>query len=43
MHRSTEMGLVYGPYGAIGFVPRIEASKSAGFLTALRWFLKLFA
>lgn len=43
MHRSTEMGLVYGPYGAVGFVQRIEARKSADFFAALRWFLKLFA
>lgn len=43
MHRSTEMGLVYGPYGGIGFVQRIEARKSVDFFAALRWFLKLFA
>jgi hypothetical protein len=43
MHRSNDLGLVYGPYGGIGFSPRIEARKSADFLTALRWFLKLFA
>jgi hypothetical protein len=43
MHRSTELGLVYSPYGGIGFVQRIEARKSADFFAALRWFLKLFA
>ena len=43
MHRSTELGLFYSPYGGIGFVPRIEARKSADFFAALRWFLKLFA
>jgi hypothetical protein len=43
MHRSTDLGIHYGPYGAIGFVPRIEARKSVDFFAALRWFLKLFA
>ena len=43
MHRSNDLGLIYGPYGGIGFIPRIEASKSADFFAALRWFLKLFA
>jgi hypothetical protein len=43
MHRSTDSGLVYGPYGGIGFIPRIEARKSADFFAALRWFMKLFA
>lgn len=43
MQRSTDLGLFYSPYGGIGFVPRIEARKSADFFAALRWFLKLFA
>jgi hypothetical protein len=43
MHRLPDNGIVYGPYGAIGFVQRIEARKSADFFAALRWFLKLFA
>jgi hypothetical protein len=43
MHRSNDLGLVYGPYGGIGFIQRIEARKSADFFAALRWFLKLFA
>jgi hypothetical protein len=43
MHRSNDLGLIYGPYGGIGFVQRIEARKSSDFFAALRWFLKLFA
>jgi hypothetical protein len=43
MHRIPENGIVIGPYGGIGFIPRIEARKSAGFFAALRWFVKLFA
>ena len=43
MHRSTEMGLVYGPYGAIGFVQRITPRRTAVRFSVLRWFLKLFA
>jgi hypothetical protein len=43
MHRSNDLGLVYGPYGGIGFIQRIEARKSPDFFAALRWFLKLFA
>ena len=43
MHRSNDLGFVYGPYGGVGFVQRIEARKSADFFAALRWFLKLFA
>ena len=29
MHRPNDLGLIYGPYGGIGFVQRIEARKSA--------------
>jgi len=43
MHRLPDNGIIYGPYGAIGFVQRIEARRSAGLFAALRWFLKLFA
>ncbi len=43
MHRTNDLGLIYGPYGGIGFVQRIEARKSADCFAALRWFLKLFA
>ena len=43
MHRIPENGIVIGPYGGIGFIPRNEARKSADFFAALRWFLKLFA
>jgi hypothetical protein len=43
MHRSTEMGLVYGPYGAVGFVQCITPRRTAVRFSVLRWFLKLFA
>jgi hypothetical protein len=29
MHRSTEFGLVYGPYGGIGYVERISPNRRA--------------
>ena len=43
MHRLPDNGIIYVPYGGIGFVQRIEASKSVDFFAALRWLLKLFA
>jgi len=43
MHRSTEFGLVYGPYGGIGFVQRITPRRTAVRFSVLRWFMKLFA
>jgi hypothetical protein len=43
MHRLPDNGIVIGMYGGIGFIPRIEARKSADFFAALRWFVKLFA
>ncbi len=43
MFKLPDNGIVIGPYGGIGFIPRIEARKSADFFAALRWFLKLFA
>ena len=43
MHRSTDLGLIYGPYGGIGFVQRITPRRTAVRFSALRWFLKLFA
>jgi hypothetical protein len=43
MHRLPDNGIIYVPYGGVGFVQRIEARKSADFFAALRWFLKLFA
>jgi hypothetical protein len=29
MHRSTDSGLVYGPYGGIGYVERISPNRRA--------------
>ena len=43
MHRSTELGLVYSPYGGIGFVQRTTPRRIAVRFRALRWFMKLFA
>lgn len=43
MHRSTDLGIYYGPYGAIGFVPRITPRRTAVRFSVVRWFLKLFA
>lgn len=30
MHRSTDSGLVYGPYGAVGYVERHTPNRPAG-------------
>lgn len=43
MHRSTDLGIYYGPYGGIGFVPRITPRRTAVRFSVVRWFLKLFA
>jgi len=43
MQRIPDTGIIIGPYGGIGIIPRCEARKSADFFAALRWFLKLFA
>ncbi len=43
MHRSTELGLFYGPYGGVGFIPRNTPRRTAVRFSVLRWFLKLFA
>lgn len=43
MHRSTDLGIYYGPYGAIGFVQRITPRRAAVRFSVVRWFLKLFA
>jgi hypothetical protein len=43
MHRSTELGLVYGPYGGIGFIPRTTPRRTAVRFSVIRWFMKLFA
>ena len=43
MHRSNDLGLFYGPYGGIGFVPRITPRRTAVRFSVVRWFLKLFA
>jgi hypothetical protein len=43
MHRSTELGLFYSPYGGIGFVQRTTPRRTAVRFSVLRWFLKLFA
>jgi hypothetical protein len=29
MHRATDSGLVYGPYGAVGYVERISPNRRA--------------
>jgi hypothetical protein len=29
MHRSTDSGLVYGPYGGVGYVERISPNRRA--------------
>jgi hypothetical protein len=43
MHRSTDSGLVYGPYGGVGFISRITPRRTAVRFSVMRWFLKLFA
>jgi hypothetical protein len=43
MHRIPENGIVIGPYGGIGFIPRITPRRTAVRFSVLRWFLKLFA
>lgn len=42
MYRSTELGLVYGPYGGVGYFERRERKAV---VTAFRWrrFLKCLA
>jgi len=41
MHRSTELGLVYGPYGGIGYVERHKPNRPAGRLCLWRLFRRL--
>ena len=43
MHRIPENGIVIGPYGGIGFIPRITPRRTAVRFSVMRWFLKLFA
>jgi len=43
MHRSTDLGIYYGPYGAIGFIQRATPKRIAVRFSVLRWLLKLFA
>ena len=43
MDRSTEFGLCYGPYGAVGFVQRITSRRVTARFSVIRWFMKLFA
>jgi hypothetical protein len=43
MHRTNDLGFVYGPYGAVGFVQRITPRRTAVRFSALRWLTKLFA
>lgn len=43
MHRIPENGIVIGPYGGIGFIPRTTPRRTAVRFSVLRWFLKLFA
>jgi hypothetical protein len=41
MHRSTELGLVYGPYGGIGYVERISPNRRARRFSLRRLFRRL--
>ena len=43
MHRSTDLGIYYGPYGAIGFIKRTTPRRTAVRFSVLRWLMKLFA
>lgn len=40
MHRSSDSGLVYGPYGAVGYVERNGARQSADYFTRFRSFVR---
>jgi hypothetical protein len=40
MHRSSDSGLVYGPYGAVGYVERGGARQSADYFTRFRSFVR---
>ena len=41
MHRSTDSGLVYGPYGAVGYVERHAPTRSAERVSLWRLFRRL--
>jgi len=41
MHRSTDSGLVYGPYGGVGYVERHAPSFPAGKFSLWRLFRRL--
>jgi hypothetical protein len=43
MHRLPDNGIIYVPYGGIGFVQRATPRRTAVRFSVLRWFLKLFA
>ena len=43
MHRLPDNGIIYVPYGGVGFVPRITPRRTAVRFSVLRWFMKLFA
>jgi hypothetical protein len=43
MHRLPDNGIIYVPYGGIGFVQRITPKRTAVRFSVMRWFLKLFA
>jgi hypothetical protein len=43
MHLIPENGIVIGPYGGIGFIPRNTPRRTAVRFSVLRWFVKLFA
>jgi hypothetical protein len=41
MHRSTDSGLVYGPYGGVGYVERISPNRRARRFSLWRLFRRL--
>lgn len=43
MHRLPDNGIIYVPYGGVGFVQRITPRRTAVRFSVLRWFLKLIA
>lgn len=43
MHRSNDLGFVYGPYGAVGYVERGGARQSADYFARFRSFVRRVA
>lgn len=43
MHRSTELGLVYGPYGGVGYFERNGARQSKDYFARFRSFVRRVA